>query len=661
MLCWLSCLHSMGIKVVSGRSRGTCRASMARTRLLVQRATTTWCQIYSLPSVEFRSNAKSCTELAGDVKKFLANCPSDDEAEKMAFQSIKKLLPASCKCQERDLVIGLSELLSKPSGPLPAHYLAFVRSTISSLFRKGWDSGLYDDRCRLVSANLSGTTDSPRREGGCLGAINDHVSLIDAVTGRVPYDVPKIEAMLMVVQSAGKPRPLTKFSSSEVCLEPLHKAIYSRLSKNRWCCRGDPTSEKLSRAGFRRGGILVSGDYRSATDNLPLEVAELILEAILENSVSVPDSVKEHARRVLRPTLWNLDYDLSFQISRGQMMGSFLSFPLLCLQNFLCFDWARREAGLDRMPLLINGDDILFETSDEEFPKRWMEVVGLLGLEVERTKTSVSTSFGSLNSTLFRWGEDDLLYVVPTLRFGMLRPAEFPNSLGTSFDSFVRGQPTEIRWRAARAFFSWHLCLMKSVRLQPDELGFRGGLAFRMSRIFGLLANDDSVVVPPRPPISHNVVLSSDEVSMVPAIEMTEELVELNNREMASWKFRVDFVDSRFRAGLRYCLALSRVRQPLTVVRIEPVRYFLSDDFSWRRLRKRFFRSREDGKGLIPVFDRVLQSQNTEEWEPPPPYGAEVEGMSWGACPDRSDPPFGGDWSDKERLCGAWQAPHGKT
>jgi len=642
---------SVGIMVVTGRPRGACRASMARTRTLVQRATTTWCQIFCRPVLDFSSSARSCPDLARDVKKFLSNCPSSDEAEVLAFQSIKKLLPPSCKCQEKDLILGLSELLSKPSDPLPSGYLRFVRKTVSSLFRKGWDVGKYDDRCRLVNANLSGTTDSPRREGGCLGAINDHVSLMDALTGALPYDPPVIEAMLMVVQSAGKPRPLTKFSSSEVCLEPLHKAIYGRLSNCRWLCRGDPTSEKLAGAGFRRGGTLVSGDYKSATDNLPLEVAELILEVILENAVSVPPSVKEHARRVLRPTLWNLDYGLSFQISRGQMMGSFLSFPLLCLQNFLCFEWSRLEAGLDRMPLLINGDDILFETPDPDFAGRWMEVVGKLGLEVERSKTSVSTEFGTLNSTLFRWGDDDLLFVVPTLRFGMLLRTEFPNSLGVTFDSFVRGQPVEIRWRAARAFFSWHLCTLKSVRAQPDELGFRGGLAFRMSRVFGLLRDDCSVAVLPRPPICHNVVLSSDEISMVPAKLMTDELVEMNNREMASWKFRISFEDQRLRACLRYCLALSGVRQPKTVIRVEPVRYFLSDDFSWRRLRKRFFRVREEGLGLIPVFDRVLLSQDTEEWEPPPPYGAEV--WDFVAVPGISRPLQVDDEKPRQK-CGAW-------
>jgi len=137
---------------------------------------------------------------------------------------------------------------------------------------------------------------------------------------------------------------------------------------------------------------------------------------------------------------------------------------------------------------------------------------------------------------------------------------------------------------------------------------------------------------------------------MVPAVEMTDELVEMNSREMTSWKFRVSFEDQRLRACLRYCLALSGVRRPETVIRTEPVRYFLSDSFSWRKLRKRFFRVREDGLGLIPVFDRVLLSQDTEEWEPPPPYGAEV----W----DVVAPGYSRPFPVKDELpggkCGAW-------
>jgi hypothetical protein len=374
----------------------------------------------------------------------------------------------------------------------------------------------------------------------------------------------------------------------------------------------------------------VSGDYRSATDNLSLEVADVILDAILANS-SVPVSVRAHAHQVLHPLLWNVEHDLEFKISRGQMMGSYLSFPLLCLQNFLSFDYARSEAGLAVMPILINGDDILFQSSCDLFPLRWMEVVGKLGLEVEETKTSVDERFGTLNSTLFEW-KDDYLAVTPTLRFGMLRSVEFSNSLGSSFHSFVRGQPQDVLWRAARAFFSWHLPVLSSVRFFPDEMGFRGALAFRMSRIFGLVSRDRSIRDLPYAPIPHNVVLSAGLVTQVPEENLSAELRLLNDREMASWKFSVDFQMCRERAALRYCLQLSMTRVP--VIDFSGKKWSeLTDDFSWRRVRReRFFRPAVGKVRMVPVFDSVLQSQDTSHWENPPTYLETVGGGADVSC-----------------------------
>jgi len=600
---------------------------MARTTLVVQRALSSWSQIFLYPNIEFVPDVDSCVGLAREVKRLLSSCPSEDESERLAFQSIKKLLPASCKCMEADLLKSLMGTLTSPPTLLPAGYLKFVRKRVLSLFRKGWDSSIYENFCYVNSPGLAGTTDSSRLEGGCLGAVNDQVTLLDRSLGFIPYDTRSIDAQLIVVQSAGKPRALTKFSSEELVLRPLHKSIYEHLSRTvPWLCRGDPSAAKLKKAGFERGkGILVSGDYRSATDNLSLEVAETILDALLETSF-VPESVCAHARAVLRPTLWNLEEDMEFRVTRGQMMGSYLSFPLLCLQNFLSFDYARTEAGLPRMPILINGDDILFQSSDESFPERWMSVVRGLGLEVEKTKTSVDVDFGTVNSTLFKWAEDGMLSVVPTLRFGMLRPVEFTNSLGSSFHSFTRGLPQDVLWRAARTFFSWHLVSLKSVRLFPDEMGFRGSLAFRMSRIFGLLGRDLSLVRAPGAPVPHNVVLSVESCTMIPEESLSSELKLLNDRQMASWKFSVDFLECRERAALRYCLQLSMTRRPF-VDFSGPVWSSLTDDFSWRRLRRvRFFRPLVEGGKVIPVLDSVLQSQNESHWENPPTYTESQEG-----------------------------------
>jgi hypothetical protein len=118
--------------------------------------------------------------------------------------------------------------------------------------------------------------------------------------------------------------------------------------------------------------------------------------------------------------------------------------------------------------------------------------------------------------------------------------------------------------------------------------------------------------------------LDSGKVSMIESDRVSPELKLLNDRQMASWKFSVDFSESRVRAALRYCLQLSQVRRPCP--RISNPRYFLTDVFSWRKVRrKRFFRPLVRHSGVIPVFDCVLLSQETHDWELPPTYQQSVE------------------------------------
>jgi len=458
------------------------------------------------------------------------------------------------------MLVDLAERLSRSPRELPSGYRSFVRKTVSRLFPKGWDSGLYEKNALRVSPPLSATDDSPRGQGGCFGLGLDHASYLDAVLTGFDGEV-SVTAQMLVVQSAGKPRPLTKFSSDSLLLRPLHGALYDHLSRFSWLCRGDPNEEVLRRAGFLAdAGVLVSGDYKSATDNLPLEVAEDALDVILSHSVAVPQSIKEYAKAILRPSLWSLDLGVDSLVpSVGQMMGSLLSFPLLCLQNYLAFRWARHRARVNqRLPLLINGDDILFQ-STEQFAHEWMKVVADVGLDVEVTKTSVSHDFGSLNSTLFRWSSSGLLYVVPTLRFGMLRHSEYVTGSGRSFASFVRGLPSQVRYRAACCWFSYKIAQIRDCRLTLPELGFEGALAWRMGRKFNLHPSPTRIPAP-REPVGHNLALSSESFSLLPAGCLGPEEEAINAMEMVAWKWSIDYSESRVRSAVRYCIALSSVR-----------------------------------------------------------------------------------------------------
>jgi hypothetical protein len=92
-------------------------------------------------------------------------------------------------------------------------------------------------------------------------------------------------------------------------------------------------------------------------------------------------------------------------------MGNLLSFPLLCLTNYLAFRFAIRRADV---PVRINGDDIVFRCKPEEY-ERWKEVIGSSGLVLSEGKTFVDRTFFSLNSCLFSSGSKRVK-IVPFIR-----------------------------------------------------------------------------------------------------------------------------------------------------------------------------------------------------------------------------------------------------
>lgn len=77
-------------------------------------------------------------------------------------------------------------------------------------------------------------------------------------------------------------------------------------------------------------------------------------------------------------------------------MGSYLSFPLLCLHNYIMF---RSEFGRST-PVRINGDDIVFRARPERID-RWASLVKLAGLRLSLGKTLRHPRVFSLNSTFF--------------------------------------------------------------------------------------------------------------------------------------------------------------------------------------------------------------------------------------------------------------------
>jgi hypothetical protein len=86
--------------------------------------------------------------------------------------------------------------------------------------------------------------------------------------------------------------------------------------------------------------------------------------------------------------------------TNGQLMGSLLSFPLLCLVN----DATAKLAGAPSDSYLINGDDIVLRV-ERQIANKWKEIAPGLGLTLSLGKTFYDRDFGTVNSQLFYKGK----------------------------------------------------------------------------------------------------------------------------------------------------------------------------------------------------------------------------------------------------------------
>jgi len=180
---------------------------------------------------------------------------------------------------------------------------------------------------------------------------------------------------------------------------------------------------------------VVSGDYKGATDGLDIHATKMAFETVL-SMVELPcqgsmalnsDSdfvqidrteVSEMWKNSLRDVLYEqlLHYpkggpDATPQ-TNGQLMGSNLSFPILCVVNLIGY-WMTLEeyTGLkfepNHLPVLINGDDILFRTprprpdDKTSFYEIWKKNISALGFELSVGKNYIHDQVFTVNSECY--------------------------------------------------------------------------------------------------------------------------------------------------------------------------------------------------------------------------------------------------------------------
>lgn len=187
------------------------------------------------------------------------------------------------------------------------------------------------------------------------------------------------------------------------------------------------------------GKKFVSGDFSAATDNLKGELSKLVLDFVLSRfrnpdlvyqmrssflnsdilyrdcfkakrelvKIRLPDgSWKEKKRDTLaslygRGSGWLYEKAGCAAQSNGQLMGHVLSFPILCLVNYLVFRLVFRDLGRDAPNVLVNGDDILFCATPTEY-QLWKERTTECGLIPSLGKNLFSDRIAQINSVLFK-------------------------------------------------------------------------------------------------------------------------------------------------------------------------------------------------------------------------------------------------------------------
>lgn len=151
----------------------------------------------------------------------------------------------------------------------------------------------------------------------------------------------------------------------------------------------------------------LSIDYSAATDGLSYHLSKMILDECL---VLIPGYLRKIAHKVLGP------HDLFYPskggkeifyggtMTNGQLMGSILSFPILCLANLGLYLYVNEEDQAEWKDheklrhVLINGDDMLYVGNRETFYHH-VRIGEKVGLKMSYGKAYYHRSYANINST----------------------------------------------------------------------------------------------------------------------------------------------------------------------------------------------------------------------------------------------------------------------
>jgi hypothetical protein len=229
-----------------------------------------------------------------------------------------------------------------------------------------------------------------------------------------------------------KIRNITKSNAAPYAIaKGLQKDLHTYLKRFfQFSLIGEPLAKAHIEELGRRSpiGTFASGDFSAATDNVKIELTKLCFERLLHHlrhfcgmSPKYISSVRKvlYEHEIHYPTGYGEDLDAVIQ-ENGQLMGSVLSFPVLCMIN-VCTYWDSVEPDVEdfkKLNVLVNGDDILFRTTEEKY-NHWLATLPEAGLFPSPGKNFFHDTYCTVNSELFSI-RGSTIKCIPFFNAGML-------------------------------------------------------------------------------------------------------------------------------------------------------------------------------------------------------------------------------------------------
>jgi hypothetical protein len=335
-------------------------------------------------------------DLKGSLSDPISTLPTNARRRDVSYAAslfmARKALPSAV--DHKQLLTDYVSKMGRDQTPNAA-FVAWIDLNVESLFPVGWDSK-YVAYCGRALPTAGASFGNGRKNGGSRGEIVASMSRNDFIYACRTGEGVRIgpDRKVSLVDDNGKTRIVTIADASQHVLAPLHHLIYDNLSGMPWLLKGEATANSFKEFKRIKGEVFVSGDYEAATDNFNVHHSRALLAAIFRVSPNIPKAIQELALSSLTGNI--VVNGVTFPQIAGQLMGNLLSFPLLCLMNYMAFTYAIRRS----VPLRINGDDIVFRATPEE-AQRWMDVVVDSGLTLSKGKTLLYERYFSLNSTFF--------------------------------------------------------------------------------------------------------------------------------------------------------------------------------------------------------------------------------------------------------------------